>query len=433
MTRRTPLGELYAVTVFVLLAGVALAQDEDPEVDPEAWEEYEEMAKEAGAGETVPMPGEKGWGKPWKQMCASNDSWCPSIVEGVNAGLQWCKSPKCMNNNRNQSYAIYNEWGAWIEVDCGGLYGLGQPGLWPSQTIRTESYVGGEKGKKKNPVFSMTKSGTKECGLASVDRDHAKKLNINACDPRANIFATCWYRNNRLIVLRQKKPDVVKAPLEDQWLIAGAGGSVGMGKVITLLERSNALATDADGNLKHEHPYDHMIRYLQTLHTKWVNAQKVKKLSKSMGIDGALGQLGYTEKQWNYIKKFLDLYSKHGDWASIFGFRPGRTAFRVTRPGRVAEIVAPLYYGNIPWGEPKLPDRPKGILEYPGDKLHCACGNWPELLNKKPSAGQKKALSAELPAASVPLNPEVLVCEKKKNTLVCEYPEPPTGLYPGGG
>jgi hypothetical protein len=412
----------------VLLAGSAVAQEVDsgvdPETDPKAWEEYEDAAKQAGAGETVAMPGDAGWGKPWKQMCASNDDWCPNIADGVNSGLQWCTSPKCMNNHRNGSYAIYVEWSAWIEVDCGAVDGFGQPGFWPAQTMRTESF---------GDVFGMTKSGTKECGLASVDREHAAQLNINACDPRANIYATCWYRNNRLIALREKMPEVIVAPLEDQWLIAGAGGSVGLGKVILLLQRSNALATDVNGDLKHDHPYEYMIRYLQTLHAKWNNAQKVNKLTKSMGINGALGQLGYTEKQWGYLKKFLDLYKKQGEWSSIFGFRPGRTAFRIARPGRVAEIVAPLYYGTIPWGEPKLPERPKGITEYPGDKLHCACGNWPELKTKKPSAAQTQAVAAVLPAAAVPFDPAALICETKKNTLVCAHPKLPTGTYPGGG
>jgi hypothetical protein len=413
----------------LMLAGEPVtAQDVDPESDPEAWEEYEELAKSAGAGEEIPMPGDEAWGKPWKKMCAANDDWCPSIAEGVSAGQKWCTSKKCVTNHVGQSYKIWHEWYGWIEWMCGG-----QPGMVAAQTMRTEAYVGGKKGAKKNPVFSMTKSGTKECGLASVDRDHAKKLNVNACDPLANVYATCWYRNNRVIVLRDKYPDVEKAPIEDQWLLAGAGGAVGMGKVIELLKRSGSLKTDAAGKLKHASPYDHLIKFIRGTHARWQKAQKVNKLKKTMGLDGALTKMGLSQKQWKYLKSYVNLYKKHGDWATIFGYRPGRTAFRITRPGRVSEMLGPVYGGNVPWGEPVLPDRPKNILEYPGDKLHCACGNWPELANKRPTAFQKKQ-ATQAKGFVMPLSPDDLECEQKPKKYVCSAPEGVSApeVLPGG-
>jgi hypothetical protein len=422
MMRQTPVGGLCVVAACGLLAGSVGAQ-EDPEADPDAWEEYEEMSKEAGAGEAVPMPGDEDWGKPWKKLCPANDGWCPNIAEGVNSGVKWCKSPKCMNNHRKQSYEIWVTWNAWIEEYCGGLYGAGQPGMWPAQTMRTESF---------GNVFSMTKSGTEECGLASVDEAHAEKLNVNACDPQANIWATCYMRNNRLISWRKKMPEVEKAPLQDQWLIAGAGGAVGSGKVMLLLQRSGALKEDKDGNLKHAHPYEHMLRFLQTIHTKYTKGKKLAKLEKKMGISGALGQLGYSAKQGKYLKTFIDLYAKTGHWSSVFGYRPGRTAFRIARPGRVAEIIEPLYYGDIPWGEPRLPPRPAGLMDFPGKKKHCACGNWPALEHKKPPKAQKDKVTTALAVDRFPADPSTLDCEKKKSTLICDIPAKPT-VYPGGG
>ena len=420
-----------AVLAVLLAGGTAVAQEVvevDPESDPAAWEEYEELTKAAGAGEEVPMPGEEAWGKPWKKMCANNDEWCPSIAEGVASGQKWCTSKKCVTNHLGQSYDIWKEWHGWIELMCGG-----QPGMMAAQTMRTESYVGGEKGKKKNPVFSMTKSGTKECGLASVDREHAKALNVNACDPLANVYATCYYRNNRVLALRDKYPDVEKAPLEDQWLLAGAGGAVGLGKIIELLKRSGSLQTDASGTLKHSSPYDHMIKFIAGMHGRWKKANKVQKLKKTMGIDGALASLGLSQKQWKYLESYLDLYKKHGDWSTIFGYRPGRTAFRIARPGRVSEMLDPVYGGMIPWGEPVLPKRPKGILEYPGDKLHCACGNWPELLDKRPTAFEKKQAVGKDDFVA-PLSLDELVCEQRPQKYVCNAPEGlvPVEALPGG-
>lgn len=377
------LGFIVALTIIAgaILIWITVASAEEPENDgsPEEWEEFEVDQAMAEAGEEVSMPGEKDFGKPWKKKCPSNDGWCPSISEGVSAALVWCDSEKCRKNHLGDALEIYGTWGPWIDEDCGG-----QPGILPSQTIRTESHVGS--GEKKG-VFAMTKSGTKECGLASVDRDHAKGLDINACQPRANIFGTCWYRNNRLLALREKLPDVSLAPLEDQWIFAGAGGAVGLGKVITLIQKSGALATKKDGTLVNSSPAKRLVTYLQTIHGKWGRARKVQARSKSIGLDAALKEEGLTTKQWNYLKGFLDLYSSTGPWSSIFGFRPGRTAFRIVRVYRVVQMLKTMYPdGVIPWGEPVLPKRPEDLLSYPGDKLHCACGNWPELEDDRPSA-----------------------------------------------
>jgi hypothetical protein len=358
------------------------------ELDPNTCQEEGTCWIPAG-GEPQPLKGAV-VGTPWKKTCASGDDWCPSIAAGVDSGVNWCSSDKCIKNHITGAYEIWDTWHPPIEEMCGG-----QPGMWPAQTMRTESF---------GDVFSMTTSGTKECGLASVDRVHAEKLNVNACDPMANIYATCWFRNKRLLVLREKLPDVTKAPLQDQWLLAGAGGAVGSGKVIALIQKSGALKTDKDGKLKHADPYDYLIRYMKGLHYRWEKAQKVYALKKKIGLPAALGKVGLTEKQWKYVDGHGDLYAKHGDWSSVFGFRPGRTAFRIARPGRVAEIMKYVYPEGIPWGQPELPVRPEGLYEYPGDKLHCACGNWEELKGKKPVVAEYEYWEDNLDP--VPLVPE---------------------------
>lgn len=342
-----------------------------------AWKVYEEEAKKAGAGESVPTPDEKAFGRPWLKRCYASDGWCPSILEGTIAGEKWCASDKCSTRHRTQSYDIFMDWGPWID-DCGG-----QPGLWPAQTCRTESHVGES---AKNPVFAKTKSGTKECGLASVDRDHAEGLDINACDPRANLWATCWYRNNRLIKLRELVPEITRYPLEQQWLIAGAGGAVGLGKVIALLKMSGALTKNKDGEPKHAKPHRHLVQYMKGLHHRWKRARAVKMDVAKIGRTAALAKHGLTEKQWKWLEPHADLYTSHGQWASMFGWRPGRTAFRITRPAAALRIIRELYpEGRVPWSEPALPPRPAGILPYPGKKLHCACGNWKHLQDDKPT------------------------------------------------
>jgi hypothetical protein len=368
---------LGVMALIILFSLAARAQ----ELDPDTCQEEGTCWIPAG-GEPEPIMGSLG--EPWKKMCAKPGEWCPSIAEGVSSGESWCSSDKCLKNNITKSYSIYQKWGPVIDEMCGAAVGNGQPGIWVSQTVRTEACAGNEGGKC--DVFNMTKSGTKECGLASVTVSMAEELNINACDPYANLYATCYYRADRVIKMRDKLPDLEKAPLEDQWLIAGAGGAVGCGKVITLIQKSGALSTNKDGDLKHSSPYTRMITYIKGIHPRWVKAQKVYKLRKTMGLAGALKHFGYTEKEWKYIDTFGDVYSKSGDWSKVFGYRPGRTAFRIARPGRVAEIMLHLYPDGIPWGEPARPKRPEGLAEFPGKKKHCACGNWKdEYLNKVPS------------------------------------------------
>lgn len=333
----------------------------DEPTDEELWDEYEVLAEEAGAGESVPTPDDPEWGKPWLAGC--KDDWCPSILEGVNAGENWCKSNKCRKNHTTGAAKIHAEYKAWLD-DCGG-----QPGLWPAQTARTESF---------GAVFSMTKSGTKECGLCSVDRNHAKALDINACDPEANVWASCWFRNKRLLNLREKFPAIADAPLEDQWMLAGAAGAVGGGKVYQFIHDSGAL--------KSPHPYKRFRAYVRSLHPKWKKSSGVHFTIKKIGKGLALAHHGLTVKQWKYLRRFKDLYAKHGDWFKLFGCRPGRTVFRLTRPHGAARVISGLYDdGKIPWGEPVLPPRPAGIYPYPDkDKHHCACGHWPELEGKRP-------------------------------------------------
>lgn len=385
MDRRTKLflAAMVALGVAALVVLFSLAA-RGQELDPETCQEEGTCWIPAG-GEPQPIKGVS-LSKPWKKC---PDDWCPSIEEGVNSGVGWCSSDKCLKNHITGAYDIWGIWHPPIEEMCGG-----QPGMWPAQTMRTESF---------GNIFSMTKSGTKECGLASVDRVHAKQLDINACDPIANIWATCWYRNKRLLNLREKLPDIERAPLQDQWLLAGAGGAVGSGKVIALIQKSGALKTDADGNLKKKSPYAHLIKYMKGLHNRWEKANEVYALKKQIGLGAALKKMGLSEKQWKYVDAHGDLYAKHGDWASIFGYRPGRTAFRIARPGRVAEIMVHVYPQGIPWGEPVLPERPEGLYPYPGDKKHCACGNWMELKGKKPLTAEYEYWEENLDP--IPLSP----------------------------
>lgn len=337
-------------------------------------------------------------GEPWKKMCAGNDSWCPSIAEGAAAGLSWCEEgTNCYDVHRTGAYSIYQEWGPWLERYCGG-----QPGIWPAQTSRTEAYVG----KGEHGVFAMTKSGTKECGLLSVDRVHAEGVDLNACDPLANVVASCWYRNKRLLNLREKRPAVELAPLEDQWLLAGAGGAVGLGQVVTVLDHSGCLKTDADGELRREHPYDCMTKWLLALHPKWKKATLVSEFASVHGITPALEEHGLTDKQWAYLSKFTQVYSGKGPLGSVFSWRPGRSVFRMLRGKAVAKLISTMYPdGRIPWGEPALPEIPGDLPKYPGDKKHCACGNWPWLKDKRPTPAEVQAWKT-VDAWKIPLPPE---------------------------
>ncbi len=314
MTMLTALG-----AVVILLALEASGQsDED-----QAWQDYYDAAGQAGAGETVPLPDEA---EPWKQWCSPGE-YCPSVLNGVLGGMTWCHKGKCHDSHRARSLAIWTEWAGWIEPYSGGA-----PGLLMASTIRTES---------EGNVSGMTKSTTKECGLASIDLAHAQTADVNACDPQANIWAQGYFRNLRLIKAREKIDGLDGAPLEDQWMIAGACGAIGSHRVAALVAKSGAL--------KAEHPYRRILKWLQWAHGKW---QKV-------GLYGSAG-------------------------TAILGTNKGKGAFRVARVWGVVRLLEDMYGGSMPWAEPVLPDRPSEIQPFPGVSKHCACTIWPELEVMRP-------------------------------------------------
>lgn len=307
--------------------------------EPDEWKKWEKEAGQAGAGEPVPPPDDAM--TPHETWCQGVKGWCPSVANGVYAGQHWClpncpkcKPPKCYHSHRNRSYDIYLKWKGWIDLFTGG-----KPGLHLAQTIRTES---------EGEVFTKTKSKTQECGIASIDRAKAKHYDINACDPKANLWAAGYMRNVRLIKLRKNYPQLVRAPLADQWKLAGGCGSVGSHRIRRLIERSGALRTQDDGSLYYARPHERILKWLV-----WAD-----KSGKG------------------------DFYSLSGSF--LLGRNPGRTAFRIARAAAFESMFEDLYMHGIPYGEPALPQRPDDILPFPGDSKHCQCWRWPELKDKQP-------------------------------------------------
>lgn len=323
---------MFLVAVLVLLIGwAALAQDSPDEVPtPKDWADYEAKAAKAEAGEEIPLPGESSHAK----KCATVEGWCPTVTNGVLAGRQWCIGKKCGISHVNRSQEILEEFRGWIEAYAGGAVPILMAG-----TIRTES---------EGKVFGFTKSKTRECGLASVDLAHATLLDVNSCDPEASIWAAGQSRNLQLLNLRAQFPQLVKAPLSDQWMLAGAAGAVGSNRVAGLILESGALSMRDDGTLRYAHPHDRLLDWL-------VWADKSPK---------------------------IDLYS--WDTRHLMGPNPGKTAFRIARPEAVATLLGALYPDGLPWAEPSLPERPAGILAFPGVTQHCQCYRWPELEAKRP-------------------------------------------------
>jgi len=361
----------FILVVLFLISISALAKIEDNSIDPsdpsydpkaeeEAWKEYEEATKKAGAGEVVPLPDDE---EPWKKICPPGQ-YCPSVADGIFAGLHWClpnkkggKPPKCYFTQQNKSFKIYMKFLAWIEKYTGGKAGLFMAG-----TIRTES---------EGVTFSKTKSKTQECGLASIDNLHAQKADVNACQPEANIYASGYFRNLRLIKLRERWPQVTQAPLEQQWLLAGACGAIGSNKVDYLIQRSGALRTNDDGTLKYSKPHDRVLKW-----GHWAD-----KTGKG--------------KFYTY-----DVYS-------MLARNPGRVFFRFARGRAGVEIFSPMYPNGIPWTEPIIPVRPANLLPYPGDSKHCKCYLWPELEGQVPSIEENQEWIDRL-GEDFPLDPTTL-------------------------
>ncbi len=325
---------LLAVGALVC-SGVANAET----ITEQAWQPYEDAASKAGAGQQVPVPDDVL--TPHQSWCESIPGWCPTVETGVWAGINWCQAtnpkaapPQCWHSHRNRSYQIYLEWKDWLDRFAGGF-----PGLFVAGTIRTES---------EGVVDAQTPSKTLECGIASVDRSMAQTYDVNACDPEANLWVAGVARNRRLLNLRERWPQLARAPLEQQWKLAGAAGAIGTNRVNALIEASGALRLREDGTLFYARPHERVLKWLA-----W--ADRAGK---------------------------IPFYSFVG--SALLGFNPGRGAFRVARPEAQEAILGPLYASGVPWGEPVAVPRPEGLDPFPGYEKHCECWRWPELVEKRP-------------------------------------------------
>lgn len=303
------LGILVVCGIMAVIAHKAMGAEE-ADASLETWDQW-------GAGDLW-LPGE-----PWKDGCT--DDWCPSLKEGAERGLTWCfNKPGCPKYHRRESYRIYKQFQPWIEMFSGG-----QPAVWMAQRARTESEGVTDSQPKK--------SGTGECGVVSIDRKHAKKHNVDACDPKGNFWASGYAANNRLLTLRQKKPAIQLAPLEEQWLIAGAAGGMGSGKLIKIMKLSGALSTkkiEVDGEkqtaLRYKSPIRRACQWCKSLHNKWAKAVKIQHVIDTLGLDKGLGKAGVTHEAWKGLEQFAEVYDPHGEWSGLWtaeggGKRPGRT------------------------------------------------------------------------------------------------------------
>lgn len=344
------------LALLVLIIGCMIAANlpdcsavasEKPDEDKK-WQEWEKKAGQAEAGVPVPSPDDVQ--TPHEQWCEKVEGWCPTVKNGVVAGKRWClgqpgakQKPKCYYTHRYKSYDIYLEWKDWLDEFSSGRHGLFKAG-----TIRTESYVGEM---SDNPMFSYTPSKTKECGLASIDLPKARQWDINACDARANIWLAQYLSALRLIKLREKYPQLVQAPIVDQWRLSGATGGIGSNRVHNLIDSSGALRQKDDGSLFYESPYDRLLKWMM-----WKDSQ--------------------------------DPYFFYNFMSIIYlGRNPGRGAFRVARGSAQDVLFGDMFVHGIEsaYGEPTLPPRPEDIMSHPGDKHHCQCWRWKdELMTKRP-------------------------------------------------
>jgi hypothetical protein len=346
--RDAGLAMLVVIIACIIVSNLPTCQAEASDEEEKEWQEWEKKASQAGAGVEVPPPDDVL--TPHEQWCTNVKGWCPTVKNGVLAGRRWClgkpgakKRPKCYYTHRYKSYDIYLEWKDWLDE-----FDSGRHGLFKSGTIRTESYVGEH---SDNPMFSYTPSNTKECGLASIDRNKARKWDINACDARANIWLARYLSALRLIKLREAYPQLVKAPIIDQWRLAGATGGIGLNRVHNLIDTSGALRTKDDGTLYYKSPYQRVLKWMI-----WKDQQDCSFFYNFMAI----------------------IY---------LGRNPGRGAFRVSRGEAQDALFEDMLVHGLEWAyrEPVLPERPDDILEYPGDAKHCQCYRWKdELIGKRP-------------------------------------------------
>lgn len=373
------IGVLIFMVVFLIVLFAVIARAED-EVISEEQAQTEEGWDQWGVGDDLFAVGE-----PWDVECKKK---CFSLKGGVDKGRGWC-ADGCGYYHRKHSYRIYAKYMPWLVLWAGGV-----PGIWIAQTCRTES---------EGETDSVTHSLHKEVGLCSVNRVWAKQLNINSCDPKANLWASSWMRNNRLIEFRGKHPNIKTADLDQQWYVAGAAGAVGGGKVIGLLKKC--------GIKKGKNQYDALGNCLLSWHRKWVKSTTTQHWISKLGLEPGLLKGGVIKKKkhkddpdvadpkrWKNLEKYQDLYNGskvefQKVFKTTFGHKPGLVALRCTRHEGVEAQIVPLYEGGeLPWGEPVLPPRPDDIDEYPGDVLHGKCWHWPQYKNRVPTQEEWDAM-----------------------------------------
>jgi hypothetical protein len=321
-----------ALCITLALAGVLKVADPDnkDKWTDQQWEEYNEAAEKgdtAAGGVTDVTP-------PHKKNCKPGQ-YCPTVQNGLAAGKAWCLKlgSKCAASHRNRTYDIYMERGAWFEKHNGGRLALHM-----ASTARTES---------EGKAFSKTTSSIKEVGLLSIKATSARKLDINACHPEANVWAAGRLNNGYQMKLAKKYPvEVALMPRLDWMKLAGACGAVGSNRVYAIIKASGALKTKTDEegvvSLVYSSPYDRVL--------KWIN--------------------------WKANKEGDKIYS--GEFAHMFGSKPGLTAFRIARSDAVYNILAEFYPDGFPFEDPVLLARPDHFPEYPGDKQHGQCWRGPE-------------------------------------------------------
>lgn len=368
------------MAALMLIAGIGYA--EEPSGD--GWDKW-------GVGDELFSVGE-----PWKALCKTEKK-CGSLKEGVEDGQTWGSSIGYYH--RKHSHRIYAKYKPWFVLWSGGAHGI-----WLAQTCRTES---------EGETDNVTKSKYVEAGLCSVNKKWAKQLDINSCDPKANVWATGWMRNDRLIRIRYDYPHIGNAGIEQQWFIAGAGGGTGTGKVMKILKKC--------GNQKSTKPHEAFGKCLIQWHRRFVKATTTQHWIKKLGLDSGLSKMGITHKKWEQLEKYTELYDPDGEFRKHFytsqGYNPWLVAFRGQRHEGVKKQMTPLFEdGELPWGDPVIPNRPNDLYPYPGDKLHGKCWNWPELKERVPT--QEEWDSMIVPTKDVWDPADIMIIKGYKGKLI---------------
>jgi hypothetical protein len=338
---------LCSTLAFAALVKIASAIDDENDKSnwtDEQWQEYNEAAEkgdtEAGGATVIKSEAHKSHCK--------KGQYCPTIENGIIAGKKWCLKvgkTKCSVSHRNKTYKLYQEWGPWLD-----RYNGGRLALHMANTMRTES---------EGDPSSKTVSKIREVGLMSIKAQTAKRLDIDACHPEANIWAAGYVANEQRLKFAKKYPQIKKAPRLDWEKLAGACGSVGSNRVYQIINSSGALREKDDGTLFYSSPYDRVL--------KWMH--------------------------WKAKKEGAAIYSF--EFAHIFGPIPGLTAFRISRSDAGYKILSEFYPDGFPWETHELIERPSHFPTYPGDKLHGRCEKHPEWRDLRPSAAEFEAWNAD--------------------------------------